>query len=69
MSFFLLGLQYAAGAFIIILIAIVGMMLLMWIGRLVYGPQTKPDDSGAPEGDARNFRVPSIYDDHFWDDV
>ncbi len=34
-----------------------------------FGARQTSDDTGAPEGDARNFRVPSIYDDHFWDDI
>lgn len=69
MSYFLLGLQYAAGAFMIVMLAIGGMCLVMWGVRLIYGQQTQPADTGAAEGDDRNFRVRSIYDDHFWDDV
>ncbi|ASW06276.1 hypothetical protein [Rhizobium sp. 11515TR] len=69
MSWFLLGLQYAAGAFMIVLIAIAGMVLLMKAVGLVYGNHLQPDEIGAPEGDARNFRLRSIDDDHYWDDI
>ncbi|NTJ00322.1 hypothetical protein G6L07_08290 [Agrobacterium rhizogenes] len=69
MSYFLLGLQYAAGAFMIILIAIVGMLLVMWGVRLIYGQRSQTADLGASEGDPRNFRLRTIDDDKYWDDV
>ncbi|NLS19872.1 hypothetical protein HGP16_25365 [Rhizobium sp. P40RR-XXII] len=69
MSDVLLGLQYCAGAFGIILAAIVCMLLLMWVIRLIYGSTADPTDIGAPEGDPRNFRLRSIDDDHFWEDL
>jgi len=69
MSYFLLGLQYAAGAFMIVLMAMVGMFLVMWCVRLVYGQQSQADDLGASEGDPRNFRLRTIDDDKYWDDL
>jgi len=69
MSWFLFGLQYAAGAFMIVLIAIVGIVLLMKAIGLFYGNHGQTDEIGAPEGDARNFRLRTIDDDHYWDDV
>ena len=69
MSYFLLGLQYAAGAFMIFLIAMGGMFLVMWGVRLIYGQQSQIADIGAPEGNDRSFRLRSIDDDKYWDDV
>jgi hypothetical protein len=59
MSFFLLGLQYCAGAFGILVVAVVLGSIAYWLFRLVYGPShgsQSDDEAGAPEGDSRQFR-------------
>ncbi len=34
-----------------------------------FGAKPTSGDVGAPEGDARNFRLRSIDDDHLWEDI
>jgi hypothetical protein len=54
MSYFLLGLQYCAGAFGMIVVAVVLGSIAYWLFLLVYGPShgsQSDDQSGAPEGE------------------
>ncbi|NTG86172.1 hypothetical protein G6L15_08435 [Agrobacterium rhizogenes] len=58
-SFFLLGLQYCAGAFGMIVVAVVIGSIAYWLFRLVYGQSLgnqSDEEAGAPEGDSRQFR-------------
>ncbi|MFJ6322293.1 MULTISPECIES: hypothetical protein [unclassified Rhizobium] len=42
---------------------------MIWAIKSIVPHESVTDNAGAVEGNDRNFRVPSIYDDHFWDDV
>ncbi|NTG48610.1 hypothetical protein G6M04_14550 [Agrobacterium rhizogenes] len=62
-SFFLLGLQYCAGSFGIVILAIVAGSIAYWMFRLIYGQSldSKSDDeAGAPEG---NLHLRAIEDE------
>jgi H+/Cl- antiporter ClcA len=54
MSYFLLGLQYCAGAFGMIMVAVIAGSIAYWLFRLIYGQSlaSKSDEeAGAPEGE------------------
>lgn len=57
-----------------IVMGILVLVLVVWrVGaffvRLAYGPSLQGDEVGAPEGDARNFRLRTVDDDKLWEDL
>jgi len=69
MGDFLLGLQWAGISFGICVLVLVVWRIGAFFVRLAYGPSLQGDEVGAPEGDARNFRLRTVDDDKLWEDL